>query len=209
MKKEDFIGKFILRAGDLKPEEITSYYWRSQGMTISYCQYLKSIGMLFNDKEDAEQHYRCVMGSMKMPATTVPSGSVTGSPCTFAAFSPSTAIKAVKPRIYLSGPISNHDLEERRQAFKKAQTVLEAEGFTVFNPMENGLSAEATTHDHMHRDLAVLTNEDIPFTAIYMMTGWLHSAGCKLEFDVATAIGLSVIMETDEQNTNSVLINFK
>ena len=75
--------------------------------------------------------------------------------------------------------------------------------------MENGLSADSTTHDHMHRDLAVLTNEDIPFTAIYMMTGWLHSAGCKLEFDVATAIGLSVIMEIDEQNTNSVLINFK
>lgn len=98
-------------------------------------------------------------------------------------------------RVYLSGPISGHDLEERRKAFKKVQQELEEIGLTVFNPLENGLPAEASTHEHMHRDLAVLTNEDIPFTSIYMMRGWLHSAGCKLEFDVATAIGLDIIFE--------------
>ncbi len=96
-------------------------------------------------------------------------------------------------RLYLSGPISGHDLEERRKAFKKVQKQFEETGWTVFNPLENGLSAEADTHEHMHRDLAVLTNEEIPFEAIYMMEGWLHSAGCKLEFDVATSIGLDVI----------------
>jgi len=101
----------------------------------------------------------------------------------------------MKKRIYLSGPISGRNLEERRQAFKQAQTMLEAQGYTVFNPMENGLPAEATTHQHMHRDIAVLSTEDIPFYAIYMMRGWLHSKGCKLEFDVATAIGLKVIFE--------------
>jgi hypothetical protein len=101
----------------------------------------------------------------------------------------------MKPRIYISGPISGHDLEERRATFKQLQKYLEYKGFTVFNPMENGLPAEATTNEHMHRDLAVLTTEEIPFTAIYMMSGWLHSAGCKLEFDVATAIGLDVYFE--------------
>lgn len=98
----------------------------------------------------------------------------------------------MKPRIYISGPISGHDIEERRKAFKEVQTMLEAQGWTVFNPMENGLPAEASTHEHMHRDLAVLTTEEIPFDAIYMMEKWTHSAGCKLEFDVATAIGLKV-----------------
>lgn len=101
----------------------------------------------------------------------------------------------MKPRIYISGPISGHDLEERRQAFKEVQKTLEADGFTVFNPMENGLPAEASTHQHMHRDLAVLTTEEIPFDAIFMMKKWTHSAGCKLELDVATAIGLDVIFE--------------
>lgn len=101
----------------------------------------------------------------------------------------------MKKRIYLSGPISGHELAERRHSFKEVQLALEACGYTVFNPLENGLPAEATTHEHMHRDLSVLTTEEIPFYAIYMMKGWLHSAGCKLEFDVATAIGLKVIFE--------------
>lgn len=106
----------------------------------------------------------------------------------------------MKPRIYLSGPISGHDLEERRKAFKYAQDYLESQGYTVFNPMENGLPADATTHEHMHRDLAVLTTEEIPFTAIYMMRGWLHSAGCTLEFRVATAIGLEVYFQEALEN---------
>lgn len=101
----------------------------------------------------------------------------------------------MKPRIYLSGPISGYDLEERREAFKKVQTMFEIKGWTVFNPMENGLPPESSTHEHMHRDLAVLTSEEIPFKAIYMMKKWTHSAGCKLEFDVATAIGLTVFFE--------------
>lgn len=100
-----------------------------------------------------------------------------------------------KQRIYISGPISGHDLQERRAAFLDASLFLMAQGFEVFNPMENGLPAEATTNEHMHRDLAELTNEDDPYDAIYMMKRWSHSAGCKLEFDVATAIGLDVYFE--------------
>jgi hypothetical protein len=112
----------------------------------------------------------------------------------------------MKKRIYISGPISGHDLEERRKAFKEVQVFLEAQGYEVFNPMENGLSAEATTHQHMHRDLSVLTNEAFPFDAIFMMRKWLHSAGCKLEFDVATAIGLKVIFQ---ELADFVMIEFK
>lgn len=101
-----------------------------------------------------------------------------------------------KPRIYISGPISGHDLEERRREFKRVQIMLEAQGFEVFNPMENGLPAEATTNEHMHRDLAELTKEGRnKYDAIYMMRRWTHSKGCKVEFDVATAIGLDVYFE--------------
>lgn len=73
--------------------------------------------------------------------------------------------------------------------------MLHEKNFEPFNPMKNGLPFEASTHEHMHRDLAVLTNEEAPFSAIYMMRGWTHSKGCKVEFDVATAMGLKVFLE--------------
>ena len=100
-------------------------------------------------------------------------------------------------RVYISGPISGHDLEERRKAFCEVEEKLIKQGIKPFNPMKNGLPAEATTHQHMHRDLSELTNEDHPYTGIYMMKGWLHSAGCKLEFDVATACGMNVYFEQE------------
>lgn len=109
----------------------------------------------------------------------------------------------VKPRIYVSGPISGHNIDERRAEFKKVQLWLEAQQWEVFNPMENGLPDEASTHQHMQRDLSVLTSEEHPFDAIYMMKRWTHSKGCKVEFDVATAIGLDVYFEE-----NNVMVKF-
>jgi len=98
-----------------------------------------------------------------------------------------------KQRVYISGPISGHDLKETAEKFEKIEEFLKVCNFEVFNPMKNGLPAEATTHQHMHRDLAELTNEDHPYDIIFMMSGWLHSKGCKVEFDAATAIGMSVM----------------
>ena len=102
-----------------------------------------------------------------------------------------------KGRIYISGPISGYDIEERRKAFKEIQEHLEAQGYEVFNPLENGLPAEATTHDHMKRDIEQLMTCDY----IYMMRRFTHSKGCKVEFDVATAIGLPVFFEESGEIT--------
>lgn len=99
-------------------------------------------------------------------------------------------MKERKKRIYLSGPISGRDLSERRAVFAECQSMLESKGFEVFSPMCNGLPSDAGTHAHMRRDFEMLLGCD----AIYMMEGWLRSAGCKVEFDVATASGLEVYM---------------
>ena len=96
-----------------------------------------------------------------------------------------------KKRIYISGPISGHDIEQRRRAFWDAQILLERKGFEPVNPMENGLPDDASIHDHMKRDIEMLMTCDM----IYMMRRWTHSKGCKVEFDVATAIGLPVLFE--------------
>ena len=97
----------------------------------------------------------------------------------------------MKKRIYISGPISGHEIIERRRSFKIVEKFLEDQGYKVINPMENGLPAEATTHEHMKRDIELLMTCDM----IFMMRKWTHSKGCKVEFDVATAIGLPVLFE--------------
>ena len=96
-----------------------------------------------------------------------------------------------KKKIYISGPISGCDMRERKEAFEKAKLILDAIGYKAVNPLENGLPCNATTHEHMRRDIEILMGCD----EIYMMSKWTHSAGCKLEFDIATAIGLTVRFE--------------
>lgn len=94
-------------------------------------------------------------------------------------------------KCYVSGPISGYDLDERRRAFKAVQVMLEVAGYKVVNPMDNGLPSEASTSQHMKRDIQLLTECD----TIFMMDKWNHSQGCYTEFIVATAIGCEVIFE--------------
>lgn len=107
--------------------------------------------------------------------------------------------------IYLSGPISGHDLNERKAIFDVLQQTIEALGHQVINPMRNGLPANANTHQHMRRDIQSLLFCD----AIFMMEGWLHSKGCKLEFDVATAIGIPVYFEEAQDIPKAKPVKFK
>ena len=63
-------------------------------------------------------------------------------------------------KIYISGPISGYDINERKDAFAKAQEVLELCGYEVRNPFDNGLDREASTHEHMRADLKMLLDCD-------------------------------------------------
>lgn len=92
-------------------------------------------------------------------------------------------------KIYISGPISGYDIKERKERFNEVELALVKTGYEVVNPTKNGLPPEATTHEHMKKDIELLLTCD----AIYMMEKWTHSKGCKVEFDIATAIGLEVI----------------
>lgn len=101
----------------------------------------------------------------------------------------------MKKRIYISGPISGLDKEERINRFDEIEQILSDEGFRVFNPLKNGLPFDAKTHIHMRRDLNILTNEEDPFDYIFMMRRWAHSAGCYKEFETALSCGITVIFE--------------
>ena len=99
------------------------------------------------------------------------------------------------PRIYISGPISGHDIEERRKAFDEVEANLRRQGYDTINPTRNGLPANSTTHEHMRRDFELLMECDY----IYMMHKWTHSKGCMVELEVATAIGLPVMFEESSE----------
>ena len=96
-----------------------------------------------------------------------------------------------KRKIYLSLPISGYDLQERYDTALAKQTVLEEKGFSVANPLRNGLPATVSTNEHMKRDIEMLLQCD----AILFMERWTHSKGCMTEFHVATSIGLDVYFE--------------
>lgn len=102
-------------------------------------------------------------------------------------------VKAV--RIYISGPISGLNKEECIIRFAEIEKMLTDKGFRVFNPLKNGLPFDADTHQHMQRDLNILTNEEDPFDFIFMMRRWTHSAGCYKEFENAIACGMGVVFE--------------
>ena len=185
MKKEDYFGKYFLREGDFKPEKIHDRTWREFGLTVALCEKWLEEGVLFFSKEDAEMAQRALI----QVAFAVSRHMTVPEPEQDILVDPNT------PRIYISGPIDGYNLIERRETFKRVQTYLELQGYDVFNPMENGLPAEATTQQHMLRDLAELTREKNPYDAIYMMKGWQHSKNCTTEFNVATALGLNVFFE--------------
>lgn len=103
----------------------------------------------------------------------------------------------MRKKIYISGAISHHDIDERRMAFGECARFCELCGFEAVNPFENelhrrGHADTVSWRDHMREDLRMLLGCD----AICMMDGWEESKGAKLELDVASTCGMTVYYET-------------
>lgn len=97
----------------------------------------------------------------------------------------------MKEKVYISGAIAHHDLDERKAAFSHAARWLELNGYEAVNPFENGLPDDAHWREHMRADVALLVGCD----RIYMLRGWELSKGAKLELDVASSCGIQVMFE--------------
>lgn len=95
-------------------------------------------------------------------------------------------------KVYISGAIAYHDINERKRAFADAERELERMGLEPVNPFKNGLPEEAHWREHMRVDIALLLGCDY----IYMLKGWELSKGAKLELDVASSCGIKVLFET-------------
>lgn len=95
--------------------------------------------------------------------------------------------KTPRKRVYLSGPITG--TEDYLERFKRCKKYLDDDNNEVVSPIENGLDENAPYHEHMRRDVYLLTTCD----AIYMMKGWESSHGCVSENYIAKLIGLEIL----------------
>lgn len=95
--------------------------------------------------------------------------------------------KMKRKKMYVSGPISGYDPEERIEAFERAAKRAEAMGYKAVNPMESQMD-DRTWEEYMRRDIKELCGCD----AILMMKGWEKSKGAKAEKYVAETIGMEV-----------------
>ena len=94
-------------------------------------------------------------------------------------------------RIYISGPISGHDLDERRKVFEMAEVILEKIGFEPVNPIAEAdrHPEDVTTHQHMHRDIALLLKCDgRTLKAVRWSLMWLRPLVCQSTLKKSTWI---------------------
>lgn len=94
-------------------------------------------------------------------------------------------------KVYISGAIAHYDMNERKEAFSRAEEKLMTQGYDPVNPFRNGLPDEAHWRAHMRADIALLLTCDY----IYMLKDWELSKGAKLELDVASSCGIKVLFE--------------
>ena len=106
----------------------------------------------------------------------------------------------MRPKVYISGAIAHHKIEERKATFAQAACELSERGFEPVNPFENGVPEDAHWKEHMKADIGMLVGCDY----IYMLRGWELSKGAKLEFDVASSSGINVMFQDQKASRKYV-----
>lgn len=89
--------------------------------------------------------------------------------------------------IYLSAPISGHDLSERREYFARMERAARAKWpkALIFNPMNN--PQEWTDAEHYRHDFLTLAQwADI----IVLDCNYMYSRGCNIEAGIAACLQL-------------------
>ncbi len=94
-------------------------------------------------------------------------------------------------KIYISGQVSGLTPEEYAPLFYAAATRLRAQGYTVINPLDNGVDPSAPWKEQMKADIRLLLDCD----AIFMLSNWELSTGATLEREIAKGLGLTVEYE--------------
>lgn len=108
-------------------------------------------------------------------------------------------------KIYISLPITGHDIEEVEASCIYASGVIQAKGHTPVSPLDISPDPDATYSEHMGNDIEALLNCD----AVLFMENWRTSKGCCLEnaaaeiYDKQVFYSLDRIPNTDIQPPES------
>jgi len=93
-------------------------------------------------------------------------------------------------RVYLAGPITGYDVDERIATFRSRAALLAQDGYEVVNPCE--LSPPGLD---WHLSLRTDIREMMSCDTIFLQKGWEKSKGVRLELHIALALDFKVIVE--------------
>ena len=106
-----------------------------------------------------------------------------------------------RKRIYISIPISGHDLEEVKEKARGIRKCLLLDEFDwgkgwnstdVITPFDVCSEPDKPYSYYMGKDIEALLECD----AIYLCEGWQKSKGCMAEFEVARIYGKEIMFES-------------
>lgn len=98
----------------------------------------------------------------------------------------SSPVTRLRPKIYMSGPISDIPLETACKEFEKAENILLRMGFDVVNPMKLPHDHDKSWQSYMRDCIAAL----LPCDAIFLLKDWYESRGAVLEEHIATELSI-------------------
>lgn len=101
-------------------------------------------------------------------------------------------------KIYISLPITDHDIEEVEARCIFAKAVIEKKGHIPVSPLDVSPDPAATYAQHMGNDIAALLECD----AVVLLDGWATSKGCRLEHRAAIIYKKSLYIDLDQIPNN-------
>jgi hypothetical protein len=105
------------------------------------------------------------------------------------------------PTVYISGPMRGYP-DHNYPAFHEAASVLESYGYDVVNPADNfDGRTDLPQETYLREDVRSMAQR---CNAIFFLPGWQNSAGARLEWSVAKALGFDVVndrIEGDDTDT--------
>lgn len=83
-------------------------------------------------------------------------------------------------KVYISIPITGHDIEAVREKADRVKSMLSRAGHTPVSPLDIYAGKHPTYEDYICFDLRAMLDCD----AVLFCKGWENSLGCNIEHDV-------------------------
>lgn len=96
-------------------------------------------------------------------------------------------------KVYISLPITGHDLTEVRRRAERAKQLLAAMGQEPVSPLDVSPDPDAPYAEHIGRGIAAL----LQCEAVLFLDGYVSSKGCQLEMEAAEIYGKKLYFEYD------------